>query len=231
LWLERQTFSTGCSRAVIANSHRGKEEIIRHYGFPAERIHVVHNGVDCDRFRPAPSPAERSGVTLLFVGSGFERKGLGFAVRALSRLPESVRLEVAGKGNSAPYRRLAGRLGVGDRLNFLGAITNIEAVYARGDILIHPAIYEPFSNACLEAMASGLPIVTSLINGASELVQPGLNGALVDEPGDAEALAAAIRTFLDREARKLASCAARKTAEAHPFSRNVEETLEVIRGL
>ncbi|HVR34388.1 MAG TPA: glycosyltransferase family 4 protein [Methylomirabilota bacterium] len=231
LWLERRTFSPGCTRRVIANSHRGKSEIVRHYGFPKDRIDVVHNGTDCNRFTPRKRNGERRETVLLLVGSGFERKGLAFALRALAKLPTTVRLEVAGKGNPGPYRRLAARLGVGDRLTFLGTEAKIEAVYARGDILVHPAIYEPFSNACLEAMACGLPVVTSRINGASELVEPGINGTIVDEPADSDELSAAIRHFLDRDSREAASQAARRTGEAHPFSRNVEETLEVIRGL
>ena len=231
LWIERRTYSPENTRAVIANSHRGKEEIMRHYGFPAERIHVVHNGTDCSRFRPAPGRAERQDTVLLLVGSGFERKGLEFAVRALARLPASVRLEVAGRGILAPYRRLAARLGVAERLRFLGSENRMEEVYANADVLVHPAIYEPFSNACLEAMACGLPVVSSRVNGASEIIQPGRNGNVVEDPADTASLAAAIEPFLDPAERARAGAAARQTAEALPMSLNVEKTLSVIEGL
>ncbi len=231
LWLERQTFSPANTRCLIANSHRGKEEIIRHYRFPADRIHVVHNGVDFERFRPAPRPATRGAeFVLLFVGSGFERKGLAFCVRALARLPGHVRLLVAGRGNRRPYERLARRLGVGSRVEFLGAAPQIEAIYARGDVLVHPAIYEPFSNACLEALACGLPVITSRINGASEAIAPGKNGAVVEDPADIAALAEAIRPFLDPKVLAAASAQSRQTAEAMPFYANVERTLEIIRA-
>jgi UDP-glucose:(heptosyl)LPS alpha-1,3-glucosyltransferase len=231
LWIERRTNSPANTRAIIANSHRGKEEIIRHYGFPPERIHVVHNGTDCDRFRPAPTRAERRETVLLLVGSGFERKGLEFAVRALTRLPASVRLEVAGRGKLAPYRRLAARLGVADRLRFLGSSNRMEEVYANADILVHPAIYEPFSNACLEAMACGLPVVSSRINGASEIIQPGKNGAVVEDPANTPALAAAVQPFLEPAVRAQAGVHARQTAEALPMSLNVDKTLAVIEQL
>lgn len=227
VWLERRTFSCTHTGAVIANSHRGREEIIRHYGFPADRIFVVHNGVDCDRFQPRARRAEAEFVILL-VGSGFERKGVEFAIRALARLPAHARLRVAGRGHPAPYLRLARSLGVADRVEFLGSAGRIEDVYAGGDLLVHPAIYEPFSNACLEAMACGLPVVTSRINGAAEVVEPGRNGEIVEDPGDAVALAGAIERFLDPDTRARAGLAARRTAEAMTLALNVEQTLAVI---
>ncbi len=231
LWIERRTFSPLHTRVIIANSHRGKEEIIRLYQFPAERIHVIHNGTDCDRFRPAPRKPEGRDTVLLLVGSGFERKGVAFAIRALARLPGNVRLEVAGKGNSAPYQRLARQLGVENRVRFLGNATRMEEVYAGADILVHPAIYEPFSNACLEAMACGLPVISSRVNGASEIVVCGQNGDVVEDPADTDAFAAAILPFLDPAARAAAGIRARQTAEALPMSLNVEKTLAFIEEL
>ncbi|MCU0782803.1 MAG: glycosyltransferase family 4 protein [Verrucomicrobia bacterium] len=228
LHLERQTFSPDNTRFIIANSHRGKEEIVRHYGFPAERVFVVHNGADCERFKPSPRHA-RDEFVLLLVGSGFERKGVAFAIRALARLPARVRLRIAGNGRRGPYLRLAEELGVAARVQFLGTSARIEAAYAEADLLVHPAIYEPFSNACLEAMACGLPVVSSRINGASEVITPGQDGAVVDDPGDSATLAVAIEPFLNPRTYAAASRAARQTAESLPFSRNVEQTLEVIR--
>jgi len=231
LWVERQTFRPENTRAIIANSHRGKEEIVRHYGFPADRIHVIHNGTDCDRFRPPAAKPCRNETVLLLVGSGFERKGVAFAIRALAHLPEAVRLEVVGKGNPRPYKRLAWALGVNHRIRFLGPTACMEAVYGSADILVHPAIYEPFSNACLEAMACGLPVVTSRINGASEIISPGYNGAVVEDPADSVALAHAIEPFLDPKVRSPAAVAARQTAASLPMALNVQRTLALMERL
>ena len=228
LALERRTFSPQRTRWVIANSRRGKEEIVRHYHFPVERIDVVHNGVDVERFRPAPAPRAGADRVLLFVGSGFERKGLRFCIEALARLPSSYRLKVVGKGNEAVYRSLARRLGVASRLEFCGFNLDPAAVYQGADLLVHPAIYEPFANVCLEALASGLPVVTSRINGASEVLTPGVNGAIIEQPDDIQELTAAINSFLDPARLEAASREARKTAEAHPFAANVAATLEVL---
>ena len=107
----------------------------------------------------------------------------------------------------------------------------MEEVYACSDILVHPAIYEPFSNTCLEAMACGLPVVTSRINGASEIVRPGDNGNVVEDPANIPALATAIEFFLDPAVRARSRVAARQTAEAMSMSVNVEKTLAVIEWL
>jgi UDP-glucose:(heptosyl)LPS alpha-1,3-glucosyltransferase len=227
LWLERQTFSPANTRLVIANSHRGKAEIVRHYAFPAERIFVIHNGVDGARFRPRPRPGPPGEFVMLFVGSGFARKGLEYCVRVLPLLPAPVRLRVAGRDKPFFYQRLARRLGVAGRVEFLGSVSPIEDFYCQGDLLLHPAIYEPFSNACLEALACGLPVITSRNNGVAEILAPGQNGAVVDDPADLDRLAAAIRPFLDPVTRAAASVHARQTAQALPFDRNVRQTLEL----
>jgi UDP-glucose:(heptosyl)LPS alpha-1,3-glucosyltransferase len=226
--IERRTFSPECTGRVIANSHRGKREIVELYGYPAERIDVVHNGVDTRRFtmRKEREPEDR--VTLLFVGTGWERKGLGFAIRALAALPEHVRLRVAGKGNLREYQSLAEASGVGRRVEFLGTGEDIVGVYQKADLLVHPAVYEPFANVCLEALACGLPVITSAANGASEIIQQGKNGAVVEHPEQIEALAAAIGPFLDHRRRAEASRAARATAEAHGLEAHITETLRVL---
>lgn len=230
LHLERQTFSPANTRFIIANSQRGKDEIVRHFHFPQERIFVVLNGADCERFKPSPHPP-REAFVLLLVGSGFERKGVAFAIRALTHLPARVKLRIAGEGRRGPYLRLAEKLGAADRVEFVGRSERIEAAYADADLLVHPAIYEPFSNACLEALACGLPVVSSRMNGASEVITPGVDGAVVDDPDDSAALAAAIKPFLDTRTHTTASRAARAKAESLPFSRNVEQTLEVFARL
>ena len=102
------------------------------------------------------------------------------------------------------------------------------SVYQGAEVLVHPAIYEPFANVCMEAMACGLPVVTSRINGVSEVIESGRNGAIIERPEDIEALAAAIRSFLDERIRRAAGVFARKTAEAHAFGPHITQTLRVI---
>jgi UDP-glucose:(heptosyl)LPS alpha-1,3-glucosyltransferase len=239
LALERRLFHPEHTRRVIVISRRGAQEITRHYGYPAGRIHLIYPGVDLERFRPGPGwdaratgapsvPGRNSGFQLLFAGSGFERKGLPWCLQALARLPANTRLQVVGKGNVAAARRLAGELGVGDRVEFLGYDLDSARVFPEADALVHPAMYEAFGIVCLEALACGLPVITSEVTGASELIEPGRTGAVVVRPDDIAGLAAAIQPFLNRDRLAAAAVECRRVAEAHPVSRNVEETLAVL---
>ncbi len=243
LFLERRLFRN--TRYVVTNSVRGKEEIIRHYGLPAERIYVIYNGIDLNRFTPEYRCNHRQKirkglgigddtVVLLFVGSGFERKGLGYLIHTLPILLErkrDVRLIVIGKGRKGRYVREAERLGVGSRVTFLGPVEDVVRYYSAGDIFVLPSIYEPFSNACLEAMAMGLPVVTSKVNGASEIIIDGRTGGIVEDPTDPHEIGGKIIPFLEREAREMAGELARREALKYPIDRNVDEFMKLIRGV
>ncbi len=223
LRIEQRIFSPSVTDLVIANSYRGKEEIIRHFDYPDERISVIHNGVDLERFRFTPRISGKD-LKLLFVGTGWERKGLPFCIAALAKLP-GARLRVVGKGDAAKYSRLAASLKVANRVEFAGVGLDITEEYGRADLLVHPAIYEPFANVCLEALACGLPVITTRINGASEIIENGVNGAVIGHP---DGLADAVRIFDKPSVRQTAAIAARKTAERLPLSLNVSRTLEVL---
>ncbi|MBI3031209.1 MAG: glycosyltransferase family 4 protein [Candidatus Rokubacteria bacterium] len=197
LSLERRIFSPIGTRHIVAISRLGKAEIQRLYGLPDSRVSVIYNGVDQERFHPANRERSRAGMraalgiqqsawVVLFVGSGFERKGLGPLIEgfALTKTPES-RLVVVGKGEQAPYHALAARLGVAERVVWAGAQPAVERYYATADAVALPALYEPFGNVHLEALASGLPVLASARAGGSEVVSHGRNGWIVQNPEDA----------------------------------------------
>jgi len=119
---------------------------------------------------------------ILFVGSGFKRKGLLYAITAASKLRETWQFIVIGRDRASAYEKEASRLGIRPFVHFLGPVTDVEKYYLAADLFLFPTIYEPFSNACLEAMAAGLPIVTSRINGVSEIVVEGTNGYVIEDP-------------------------------------------------
>jgi len=225
LYLEKRIFDHRHTRRVIALSHQGAAEISDLYKFPRSRIDVIYLGVDLNRFHPASETRADTWFNLLFVGTGWERKGLGFAIRALQHLPDRVRLSVYGKDRVAHYFALARRCGVEKRVTFCGVTSEMPTVYRQSHLLLHPAIYEPFGNVCLEALASGLPVVVSRTTGASEIVTDHVNGAVVDDPANAGDLARAICEFLPEARWRNASEAARAAAETLPFSLNIESTL------
>ncbi len=239
LYLEKRLFADPRLRKVVANSERGRDEIRRLYGLRQEDICVIYNGAPPLAVNAKKRAAERRklraslGVdrgekVLLFVGSGFERKGLMYAIRALAHLPVETRLVVIGRGRTAPYEKEARRLGVAERVRFMGAVKGAAAYYPLGDVFVLPTIYEPFSNACLEAMAAGLPVVTSRVNGVSEVMEAGVSGAVVEDPTDDAALARCIEPFLDEKKARAAGAAARKIAASLTMEKNVEEFLRVV---
>lgn len=239
LALERRTFTV--SRRVVAIAQRGREEIQRWYGVADERLAVIYNGVDLERFHPrtrdtlGPAARAEAGVppgvpTLLFVGSGFERKGLASALEALARLGDRrARLVVAGKGRPAPYRELAGRLGVDERVVWLGPVADPERWYAAADVVVLPTRYEPFGNVHLEALASGVPLVASVRAGGAELVQDGANGLVVD-PLDSAAIARALERMLAEPPARVRA-AARASAEPFTHAAQAEAFTQLYRSL
>jgi UDP-glucose:(heptosyl)LPS alpha-1,3-glucosyltransferase len=212
LRIEREIFREGNYRAIIANSKRGKAEIMAHYGVPSEKIRVIYTPVDRTHF-PMDHPPERGkrvrdslGIpdetrVLLFVGSGFRRKGLTGIIEALPMVGENTHLIVIGKDRIAPYRSLARKAGKEKYVHFIGPVSFVEQYYEASDLFIFPTIYEPFSNVCLEAMASGLPVATSQINGASEIIIEGKNGYVIENPIDHIEIADKIKKglMLDRD--------------------------------
>ena len=229
LALERRVFATTPRVAAIARA--GAAEIQRLYGVPRQRVSVVYNGVDLDRFHPRlralhgeAARAEASipsGVpVLLFVGTGFARKGLATAVEALAKLRDrSPQLLVIGKGDTAPYRDLAEQLGVAKRLTWLPPRPDLERWYAAADVVVLPTRYEPFGNVHLESLASGVPVVTTTAAGGAEVIVEGENGSVVT-PGNASAVAAAVEMLLAQPRHRLAD-AARLSAEPFTYGAQV----------
>ena len=230
LRLERSLFADGNAGRVIANSRPIKEEITNFYSYPRDRIDVIYNGVPAASFRGAADQREQSrarlgvaavDIVVLFVGSGWERKGLRYAIQAVESLRHpKTRLLVAGRGNEARYRSPA--------VQFLGVAKNLPELYAAADALLLPTIYDPFSNACLEAVAAGLPVITTRANGFSEIIEDAVHGSIVDEPDDAGAIAAAVGMWSDRTRREEARPRLYDLAAKHDISVNVRRTLEIL---
>jgi UDP-glucose:(heptosyl)LPS alpha-1,3-glucosyltransferase len=241
LWLERRIFTLESARHVVAISGQGKEEIQRLYKTPARAVTTVYNGVDLDRFHPDNRGRWRTetraalGISeeawlIAFIGSGFERKGLGPLIEGLARLGDrSARLLVAGRGRTEPYRLLAERLGVSDSVSWSAPRPDVERLYAAADVLALPALYEPFGNVHLEALASGVPVLTSRGVGGAEAVVPGESGAIVDKP-EAPAIAGGLGALLHADARKL-SAGARAAALPFTFDAQVERLASLWQSL
>ncbi len=228
-------------KAVICNSRMVRDDIAARFGVAHETLHVIHNGVDLESFHPDLCRVHRQrirselGIPLhaplaLFVGSGFERKGLPQLLEAFVRLPRrDAHLVVVGRDRqSESLRRSAQRSGIGARVHFVGGQTDVRPFYGAADVFALPTLYDPFPNAALEAMACGLPVVTSTTSGAAELIRTAENGFVVDAL-NIEALAQSLAAAIS--AGESMAAAARATAEALPISATAEKLLALYQRL
>jgi UDP-glucose:(heptosyl)LPS alpha-1,3-glucosyltransferase len=237
LQLEESLFEKRKAERVIAASQMVVNEIIDLYGYPVDKIDLVRNGVPLDRFRLfEPALRERSRaelklqqdqIVLLFAGSGWERKGLLFAMEAMALCKNpKMRLLVAGRGDARRYKTTRLRFWRENPVKFVGELTDLVPVYSAADIFILPTIYDPFSNACLEALASGLPVITTRSNGFSEIIEDGVHGSIVDNPANLVGLRDAIHFWSDSSRREAARPANIERASQFDISKNVAQTLE-----
>jgi UDP-glucose:(heptosyl)LPS alpha-1,3-glucosyltransferase len=237
LQLEESLFEKRKAERVIAASQMVVNEIIDLYGYPVDKIDLVRNGVPLDRFRLfEPALRERSRaelklqqdqIVLLFAGSGWERKGLLFAMEAMALCKNpKMRLLVAGRGDARRYKTTRLRFWRENPVKFVGELTDLVPVYSAADIFILPTIYDPFSNACLEALASGLPVITTRSNGFSEIIEDGVHGSIVDNPANLVGLRDAIHFWSDSSRREAARPANVERASQFDISKNVAQTLE-----
>lgn len=232
--LEEAMFRPDGVRLVIANSELVKREILERYPYPAERIRVVHNGAP-----PRPPPAERAAMraairqelglaadeyVLLFAGSGWERKGLRFAIDAANRAAGGrPTLLVAGHGRK-------GDLPASDRVRFLGPVRGLPRHLAAADAFILPTMYDPFSNACLEALVAGLPVITTRANGFAEILGEG-EGSVVEKPEDVVALAQSIELWADAKRRETARPRLFEKGLRYSVEENLRATMSAIGSL
>jgi UDP-glucose:(heptosyl)LPS alpha-1,3-glucosyltransferase len=237
LWLERQTLQPGNCRRVVTNSRLSRDQFLASYPLPPERVRVIYNGVDHSRFHAGVRSRHRQEVRaalgipedaflLLFVSNDFRRKGLLPLIQAMAQAARGVRLLVVGRGSPERYARAAGRLGVRERVQFLGITGAIEAYYGAADALVLPTRFDAFANVCLEAMACGLPVVTTAANGAAELIEDGRAGIIVQNPADGTALARAIEELRDPLRREQMGDRALEISSRHTWEAHVKKLIQ-----
>jgi UDP-glucose:(heptosyl)LPS alpha-1,3-glucosyltransferase len=239
LSIEQQIFKPDHFTHIIANSKLCKQQMLRYYGVREERVAVIYNGVDLSRFNPGVRNTYRAAMrtrlaaddaarVMLFVSRNFKRKGLRQLIESLALLTaeqERLQLVVLGRGNPRAYQRLASRLGVSGTIRFAGEQSAVEEYYAASDFLILPTLYDPFSNVCLEALACGLPVITTRSNGASELIRDGVNGFVLEDANRPEEMAAKISCLMREGICETMGEQAAATALHYTLEENLQQTL------
>ena len=241
--MQRQYADHG--QIVLALSRASAADFQRFHGVAPERIRIVYNGVDTERFSPRQCrPLRQSArdglgleddtVAALIVAHNFRLKGVGTLLKAMLRLRTAgrkLRLVIVGGKHIDSWRRYVARLGLGEQVIFVGRVEDPLPYYAAADCYVHPTYYDPCSLVVLEAAACGLPLITSRYNGASEIFRDGADVLLVNDPAADAAMAEAMRTLLDDAARRRLGEAARATILKHSFQRNVDQIMEIYREI
>jgi UDP-glucose:(heptosyl)LPS alpha-1,3-glucosyltransferase len=238
--LEERHFGGRNYQRIIATTPRVRDDLGRLYGVAAGDVDIIPNGFSPIEFNPARRTEQRDRMrhrlgletgqlALLFVANELERKGYSTILSAMRQLRRpDLRLLVAGRVNAKRVHERAREAGVADQVLALGPSRDVGALHAAGDLLVLPTQYEAFCLAILEALGSGLPVVTSSVPGAGDAIVPGVNGALVDDPRSGEELAAALRPILDREMMAKLSAGAPRTVESYQWPSVLERYERVL---
>jgi UDP-glucose:(heptosyl)LPS alpha-1,3-glucosyltransferase len=201
--LERAVFSPSARTQILLIAAEQQAHFMRHYGTPAERFHLLPPGIARDRVAPANAAELRRALRtelqlrddellLLMVGSAFKTKGVDRAIRALAALPPALRararLYVVGQDKVEPFLRLAQRLGVAERVHFLGGRSDVPRFLLGADLLLHPAYLENTGTVLVEALAAGLPVLASSVCGYAHHVEEAGGGLLIPAPFDQQVM-------------------------------------------
>lgn len=252
--MERQLLTRRPSPWVISISRYVTNQLRVHYDFDTSRVREIFNGVDRDE-TPADVRAEHrtdlrrqfrladNELMLLCVAHNFKLKGVDKLIEAVARVESMgggvggrigqrrLRTIVVGRDNPRAAAKLAQRLGVSDRITFAGSTQRIQAFFHAADVLVHPTYYDPCSRVVLEALASGLPIITTRYNGAAERVTNGQEGYVIDSPKDTTAMANCIMRLADDEHRKACASAAPRAVADVTMRAHAERVYDLYKEL
>ncbi|OTA15391.1 WabG [Xenorhabdus vietnamensis] len=202
---EAEMYADPALKKVICNSEMVKKEIIEEFGVTEDKIAVIYNSIDNIKFFPADEQSRlqlrqqyqipATARCLIYVGSGFERKGLSAAIKAVAKT-DSYLLVIGKDKEQSKYQSIANTLGCAHRIRFMGLQKNTLPFYQLSDALLLPTLYDPFPNVILEAMACGLPVITSTTCGGAEFITEGKNGFICDAL-DIEKLKDAVHSIPD----------------------------------
>ena len=240
MFVERRGFSSPRLKRAIAVSNLVRNDLMQTFALAPAQAVTLYNGVDSKHFVPARDAAERLAIrcdssvidsqpVVMFVGNGFARKGLRFLLEGWPEIGGDARLIVIGTDQAAAsYERLALRRGVNERVSFLGRRADVARLLRGADAFALPSLFEPFGNVAMEAMASGVPVLTSAQSGVAEVVPASMREYIVHDPTDRADLTSRLCALI-AAAPRLRN-AARKGAEHFTWERHTRELLAIVEA-
>jgi UDP-glucose:(heptosyl)LPS alpha-1,3-glucosyltransferase len=245
--IEHKQYAPVRSSRFVAVSQMVRRHLEEFHHVPRQQIHVVPNAIDLRRIEVSQPGAVRcafrnrmglepNDLVGLFVGHNFALKGLKPLLESLGARKQrdgsrTTHLLVCGGGNPAPYLRLARTLGISDSVHFLGFHPDVRECYWSSDFFVQPTYYDPCSLVVLEALACGLPVITTEQNGAGELMTVGREGYVLTSPGARAELIAALDRMTDDTARKAMSVEARRLGRRQTFEDHVGHLLTIFEDV
>ncbi|OUL30027.1 glycosyltransferase family 4 protein [Nostoc sp. 106C] len=230
---EKQAFQK--AKVVIAVSEKVAQELVN-IGVPRSRIQVIVNGVDLEEFTPGVDDRQTWGLPenvplALFAGDiRTARKNLDTVLYALAKVPD-LHLAVVGNTEGSPFPQLTASLGLSERVHFLGYRRDIAAIMRVADLFVFPSRYEACTLVLLEALASGLPVITATATGGAELVTPEC-GVVLSDSDDIDALVAALLSLVDDDTLlQQMGKAARSVAEQHSWTTMAQTYVDLFEEL
>jgi UDP-glucose:(heptosyl)LPS alpha-1,3-glucosyltransferase len=237
--IERELLGGPTPPTVLCLSDYVKGTVRKHYDLPDAKLATLFNAVDLARFDPARRPeagAEVRGrwgigpdrVVGLMIAQDFARKGLREVILAGSKVPDPrLTLLVVGKEDPARYRELAREKGITDRVTFAGPTTDPYSFYQAADFFVLPTRHDPCSLVVLEALAMGVPVISTVFNGACEIMQSGTHGVVLDDPDDVNALTESMRAIIEPARRQAMADACLQLRPALSYERHLDTLLRI----
>tara|TARA_B110000008_G_scaffold217812_1_gene217480 strand:+ start:1317 stop:2351 length:1035 start_codon:yes stop_codon:yes gene_type:complete len=233
LYLERKCFNN--SKYIIANSNMIKKQIINNYDISPHKIKVIYNGIESFNLDYTKSfnklskefHIKKNQPILLYVGSGFKRKGVAEFLKIFSELKtQNIRAFIIGKDkNIKYYKNLTEELKIQNQVTFTGTRSDVNDFYTISDIFLFPTHYDPFSNVVLEAMNFENAVFTTSSNGASEILDKDF---IMSSPYDKKVVSSIDNLLADRVSLKKVKIKNKKISQIFSIKNNMDKTLEVI---
>jgi UDP-glucose:(heptosyl)LPS alpha-1,3-glucosyltransferase len=233
-------YSLRVSRKVVAISRLMEKEVVEYHRVAPSKVACIYNGIEITEFSIDNKIKYRNEVrrglgiadnafVVIFPAHEFRRKGLEEVIKAAAKLGrKDIVILVVGRDDPAPFVAIAEKSGIKKNVIYAGMVSDIQKYYAASDAMVFPTDYEPFGLVILEAMATGLPVITSRQAGAAELMIDGRNGLLLDDPRNIDDIAEKIKTlYEDRTYCENLGGEARKTAEKYSWDVITGETLKL----
>jgi UDP-glucose:(heptosyl)LPS alpha-1,3-glucosyltransferase len=240
--LERKQFLEHDS-LIIVPSRMVRQHLHGYYGINGSRVHVIHNAIDTKRFHSHDRLLIRSRMRAqlaiaasdsvgLFVGHNYRLKGLDPLLRAIRLIPKEIKFKliVCGSADYRRYERLAKHWNILDRIRFLGFVADVREAFFAADFLVHPTFYDPCALVTMEALACGLPVITTHFNGAAELLPPPLASLTIENPHDHQVIADNIVRLCQPSQRTELSRVAREAAKQWTFEEHYQAVLQVFEA-